>query len=101
MHGIEALPVVPEAAQQGRVGFILHRLVVLPRVAFLVAIRFCQWMLFCFLRMYIPGTGRRPIRTWWEDLMRGRSTGQFLQLLGIRTGEIFYLGQVCSRIRGV
>lgn len=98
------LACVSDAAQQ-RGGLSPHRLLTLPRVAFHVAFRrFCQWMLsHIFLRMCIPGTGRRPIRTWWEDLMRGRSAGQFLRLLGIRTGEMFlsWAQQICSCIRGI
>ena len=82
---------VSDAAQQRGAVLVLTGLLTLPRVGSYVAFRrFCQWMLSgFFLRMCIPGTGRRPIRMWWEDLMRGRSAGQFLQLLGIRMEEMF------------
>lgn len=105
MHGIATLHMVSDAAQQRGAVLVLTGLLTLPRVGSYVAFRrFCQWMLSrFFLRMCIPGTGRRPIRTWWEDLMRGRSAGQFLQLLGIRIEEMFlsWTQQICSCVRGL
>lgn len=93
---------VSDAAHSEELILFLQGLLMSSSVMFYVAFRrFCQWMLSCFLRMCIPGTGLRPIRTWWEDLTRGRSTGWFLKLQGIRKGKMFlsWIRQVCSCIR--